>query len=116
MRSAAEIVRGNEQTHRNRPGRGKRRIIVATIAGDRLALEEVYRFPNGVVQVGDSLYWDVLRLWVEIKTGLRKVAAQHGREIRSLAVDTWGIDYALLDRRARWWATPTRIAIRAPAA
>ena len=82
------------------------RIIVATIAGDRLALEEVYRFPNGVVRVGDSLHWDVLRLWDEIKTGLRKVAAQHGGEIASLAVDTWGIDYALLDRRGALVGNP----------
>jgi rhamnulokinase len=82
------------------------RIIVATIAADRLELEEVYRFPNGVVRVGDSLHWDVLRLWDEIKTGLRKVAAQHTGEIRSLAVDTWGIDYALLDRRGALVGNP----------
>ena len=75
------------------------RIIVATLAEERLELEEVYRFANGVVQVGEGLYWDVLHLWQEIKTGLRKAAAQHAGEIRSLAVDTWGIDYALLDRR-----------------
>ena len=74
------------------------RVIVATLGDDRLLLEEVHRFANGAVQVGDSLYWDVLHLWNEIKNGLRKVAAAKHYDLRSLAVDTWGIDYALLDR------------------
>lgn len=74
------------------------RVIVATLANDRLALEEAYRFANGAVQVGASLYWDVLHLWDEIKNGLRKAAGEAGSDARSLAVDTWGIDYALLNR------------------
>jgi rhamnulokinase len=82
------------------------RVIVATITAERLDLKEVYRFPNGVVQVGDSLHWDVLRLWEEIRHGLRKVAAEYAGEIRSLAVDTWGIDYALLDRRGALVGNP----------
>jgi len=82
------------------------RIIVVTVAADRLNLDEVYRFANGTVQVGDSLHWDVLRLWQEIKTGLRKAAAEHGGEIRSLAVDTWGIDFALLDRHGALVGNP----------
>lgn len=77
------------------------RVIVGTVEKDRLELEEVYRFPNGAVQVGENLHWDVLRLWDEIKRGLRKVAAEQGPELRSVGVDTWGIDYALLDRRGR---------------
>lgn len=74
------------------------RIIVATVTGDRLSLEEAHRFANGPVQVGSSFYWDVLGLWSEIKRGLGKVAAEHNGNIRSMAVDTWGIDYALLNR------------------
>ena len=74
------------------------RVTVATLAGGRLELEEVYRFPNGAVQVGESLYWDVLRLWDEIKRGLGMAAAEHGGDLHALAVDTWGIDYALLNR------------------
>jgi rhamnulokinase len=82
------------------------RIIVASLTGERLDLEEVYRFPNRVVQLGNSLYWDVLQLWQEIKIGLRKAAALHRGEIRSLAVDTWGIDFALLDRRGNLAGNP----------
>lgn len=82
------------------------RVIVATITDERLDLEEIYRFPNGAVQVGDSLHWDVLHMWQEIKIGLHKAATRHRGEIRSLAVDTLGIDFALLDRRGRLIGNP----------
>ncbi len=84
------------------------RVIVVTLdaAAGCVGLDEVHRFPNGAVQVGDSLHWDVLRLWSEIKAGLRKAAAAHRGELRSIAVDTWGIDYALLDRRGALLGNP----------
>ncbi len=82
------------------------RIVVATLDRDRLALEEIYRFTNGAVQVGESLHWDVLHLWDEIKKGLRKTRAEHGGDLRSLAVDTWGIDYALLNRAGELVGNP----------
>ncbi len=82
------------------------RVVTATLAGDRLALEEVYRFANGAVQVDNSLYWDVLHLWDEIKKGLHKAHTEHGAELRSVAVDTWGIDYALLNRAGELVGNP----------
>lgn len=82
------------------------RVIVAAFDGDRLSLEEVYRFANGPVQVGKNLYWDVLRLWSEIKQGLRKAGAEHGNDLRSVAVDTWGIDFALLDQTGELVGNP----------
>ena len=84
------------------------RVIVVTLDADAgcLALDEVHRFPNGAVRVGDSLQWDVLRLWSEIKIGLRKAAVAHRGQIVSVAVDTWGIDYALLDRRGTLLGNP----------
>jgi rhamnulokinase len=84
------------------------RVIVVTLDADagHLALDEVYRFPNGAVRVGDSLQWDALRLWSEVKTGLHKAAVAHRGQIVSVAVDTWGIDYALLDRRGSLLGNP----------
>ena len=63
--------------------------------GERIALEELHRFPNPGVRVVDGLHWDVLRLWEEIQIGLRKAAAD---KPVSAAVDTWGVDFALLDQ------------------
>src|SRR5712692_191631 len=72
------------------------RAMLGRFDGSRLALEEAHRFPNGPVRVFDSLYWDVLRLWDEMKKGLAAAQRRAGGEIASLGVDTWGVDYGLL--------------------
>lgn len=63
----------------------------------KLELQEIHRFPNGPVSIGNSLFWDVLRLWNEMKHGLTLAARQAGDSLVSLGVDTWGVDFALLD-------------------
>jgi len=65
--------------------------------GDRLRLEEVHRFPNAPVRVLDSLHWDVLRLYAEMKRGLRMCVQEFGSDLASIGLDTWGVDFALLD-------------------
>jgi len=72
------------------------RAILRHFDGQRLELEEIHRFANGPVRVGDSLFWDVLSMWTEIKAGLRKASHLYSGEIASLGLDTWGVDYALL--------------------
>jgi rhamnulokinase len=82
------------------------RVIVITIRDGQVAIEEVCRFPNRPVQVGQSLYWDVLNIWENIRNGLLKVRSDYGADIASLAIDTWGIDYALLDRAGNLVSNP----------
>jgi rhamnulokinase len=72
------------------------RAVVGHLDGERLALEEVCRFPNGPVQVMGSLHWDVLRLWSEIKQGLGQAASAYGDYLFSVGLDTWGVDFGLL--------------------
>ena len=74
------------------------RAMLGTLASGRLHLEEIHRFPNDPVQVGHSLYWDPLHLWAEVKGGLVCAAARAGRNLAGVGVDTWGIDFGLLDR------------------
>lgn len=81
-------------------GRG----IVGIYDGQKIHLEEVARFANEPVKMCDTLYWDVLRLWHEMQQGMRQ-AARFG-EIASLAVDTWGVDFALLDATGHLLANP----------
>ena len=64
--------------------------------GNRLSLELVHRFPNAPVRVGESRYWDILRIWAEIRTALRKAGRSGGFD--SIGTDGWGCDFALLDR------------------
>jgi len=61
-----------------------------------LQLEEVYRFPNLPARVLDSLHWDPLRLFNEIKHGLALCARQAGGALSGIGIDTWGVDFALL--------------------
>ncbi len=70
------------------------RAIAGTLAGGTLTLEELHRFPNIPVRVFSALYWDTLRLWHEIQQGI--AIATRGRELDGIAVDTWGVDFALL--------------------
>ena len=72
------------------------RAMGASFDGQRIALEELHRFPTGAVRVLDSLHWDVLRFWCEIQTGLGKAAAAYGESLSSLGLDTWGVDFGLL--------------------
>src|SRR4051794_37241681 len=59
------------------------RVIAGLWNGRSLRLEEVHRFPNGPVEIGGSLRWDVLRLWAEIQNGLTMAGRKYGKAIQS---------------------------------
>ena len=67
------------------------RVILGRLAGGRVTLEELHRFPNGAVKIAGSLRWDVLRIFDELKIGLRKLAARRVT-VESVSVDSWGLD------------------------
>lgn len=71
------------------------RVMLGTLAGNHLTVEEIHRFPNGAIAIGDSRRWDVLRLFEEIKVGFRNVAARK-IAVSSVSCDSWGVDYVLL--------------------
>ena len=73
------------------------RAVLGRLRNDWIELQEIHRFPNGPVQIGDSLHWDVLRLWQEIEHGLALAIRGAGDSLISLGVDTWGVDFGLLD-------------------
>lgn len=69
--------------------------ILGTLENDKLDIREIHRFSNGMVQVQGHFYWDVLRLFEKMKEAL-SICAKEGIPIESMAVDTWGVDFALL--------------------
>jgi rhamnulokinase len=73
------------------------RVILGTLKKKKLQIQEVHRFSNGGVRLGKNLHWDILRLWGEIKTGLSQAANQSDGNLLSIGLDTWGVDYGLLD-------------------
>jgi rhamnulokinase len=77
------------------------RTIVGSLDDDKLTLTETHRFANGPVRLNDGLHWDVLRLWSDIKDGISK-----SKTIDSLGLDTWAIDFALLDQNGLMLGNP----------
>ena len=74
------------------------RAIVGRLGHKKLTLEDVHRFPNGPVRVLNSLHWDVLRLWSEMKQGLAACAQKTDGDVAGIGVDTWGVDFGLVGR------------------
>jgi rhamnulokinase len=72
------------------------RVFLASYDGACLSLQEVHRFPNYPVQIGGHLYWNVLELWRELRGGLQR-ACSEATTLTSVGVDTWGVDYGLVD-------------------
>lgn len=78
-------------------GASSGRHILASTDGGKIYLEEIYRFDNGPIEKDGSLFWDVEYLYTQIVAGLKK-AKEIGKIPHSIGVDTWGVDYALLDK------------------
>lgn len=78
-------------------GGGSGRIIAGFLLNGRLELEEIYRFSNRQVKLGNHIYWDFPALFEDMKTGL-KLAAQKGYAVKGIGIDTWGVDFGLIDK------------------
>ena len=85
------------------------RAIVGSLDHERLTLSEVHRFPNVPVRLAEALYWDVLRIWDEIQSAIVLASRKCNREIASIGVDTWGVDFGLLDAHGTLIANPVRL-------
>ncbi len=87
-------------------GASSGRAILGRVGGDgRIVLEEVSRFPNGPVAEGGGLFWDLDGLLESMLEAMRAVAAR-GLAPRAIGVDTWGVDFALLDGDGRLAGRP----------
>jgi len=82
------------------------RAIIGTLDGRQLTLTETHRFANGPVRLNDGLHWDVLRLWSDIKQGIAKSSSKIDNTLDSIGLDTWGVDFALLDKNGALLANP----------
>ncbi|MFA7184058.1 MAG: rhamnulokinase family protein [Victivallales bacterium] len=80
-------------------GASSGRAIIGTIEQEKLSLEEVHRFNNGPIEENGSLFWDFEAQCAEIRKGLKKALAI-APDISSIAIDTWGVDYVLFNRKS----------------
>lgn len=74
------------------------RALVGAVRSGKIALQEVYRFPNEPQRILSRFHWDTVRLFSEIQQGLARCVREHPGELNGIGVDTWGVDFALLDR------------------
>ena len=72
------------------------RALLGSLAGGKLAVEELHRFPNTPVRVLGALYWDTLRLWHEIQHGIGVAGRERKLSLDGIGIDTWGVDFGLL--------------------
>ncbi|MCB0151006.1 MAG: rhamnulokinase, partial [Caldilineaceae bacterium] len=87
-------------------GASNGRVLLGKWDGTRFALEDLHRFQNGPVTVLGRLYWDVLSLWSEVKAGMARYAAAPHGALAGIGIDTWGVDFGLLDRAGRLLGNP----------
>jgi len=87
-------------------GASSGRAMLGTFDGEKLILEEKHRFSNDPVNIRGSLYWDILRLFHEIKQGILQCANSGNKDFASIGIDTWGVDYGLLDKNGDLLGNP----------
>ena len=102
------------------------RVMAGQVSDSGITLHEVHRFPNEPVAAGGTLYWDILRLYADVRHGLGLTARQF--PLASAGIDSWGVDFGLLDasgallgnpvhyRDARTTGVPARVHAAVPAA
>lgn len=84
-------------------GASSARVMLGTYDGSRLNIRQLHRFLNEPVQLGSTMYWDFLRLFLELKNGMKMAAAEG---VDSISVDTWGVDFGLLDQNGELLGNP----------
>jgi rhamnulokinase len=73
------------------------RVMIGSVSNDKLVLEEIHRFGNGPIEEEGSLKWDFKKLLSEIKSGISKASKKAGNTVAGIGVDSWGVDFGLLD-------------------
>ena len=87
-------------------GAGSGRVVAGIWDGTRLGIEELNRFANDPVKAADGWHWDLDNLFQHIKKGMALAIKKYGDAVVSAGVDTWGVDYGLLDASGKLCAAP----------
>lgn len=73
------------------------RVILSTISDGKISLEEIYRFPDPIIEMQGHFYWDLPAIYQSVIKGLSKIA-ERGVKIESVGIDTWGVDFAFFGK------------------
>ena len=78
--------------------------VICDFDGKKIEMEEIHRFLNEPVEINGALYWDILRLYHELKQGI--VKADQAGGVDSMGIDTWGVDFGLIGKDGQLLANP----------
>lgn len=87
-------------------GASSGRAMLGTLENGKLKLTEVHRFKNQMIRIHGTYFWNIFSLFDELKTGLRKCVSELGIQPQSIGIDTWGVDYALVNSAGRFTGLP----------
>ena len=87
-------------------GASSGRAVVGVLRDRHLEIEEICRFPNGPVNMGGTLYWDLPALWSHVLEGMHRGARLSGGKVAGIGVNTWGVDFGLLAGDGRLLGNP----------
>ena len=87
-------------------GANSGRAVVGNLTSEKLEVEELRRFSNDPILINGRLYWDVLKIFAEIKQSLKKCSSKYEQEPLSIGIDSWGVDYGLFDKKGRLLRNP----------
>ena len=87
-------------------GGGSGRVLAGYMQDGELKLEEIYRFGNRQVRIGKHLYWDFPSLFEDMKNGIRMAAQRPDLNIKSIGIDTWGVDFGFVDAQGNLLGLP----------
>ncbi|MBR2974097.1 MAG: rhamnulokinase, partial [Clostridia bacterium] len=87
-------------------GASSGRAMLFEFDGNKVTMEEMHRFSNDPVLVGKTFRWDILRLFHEIKQGILKTINAGHKDIESIGIDTWGVDFGLFDKNGNLISNP----------
>lgn len=85
-------------------GASSGRAMLASFENGKIEMTEIHRFSNDPVTVNGRMYWDVLRLFFEIKTGITKAVNAGGFD--AIGIDTWGVDFGLINKKGELIGNP----------
>ena len=75
------------------------RVMAGYFNGSQIRLQQFHRFPNGPIRLAGTLRWNLIGLWAEIQKGLQQAASELPCQAKSVGVDTWGVDYVVMNKQ-----------------
>ncbi|SFL66269.1 rhamnulokinase [Halanaerobium salsuginis] len=87
-------------------GASSGRSILGKFDGEKLTLDILHKFNNNGVYLNNNFHWNTLKQFVEIKNGIRKAIQKTNHNLASIGIDTWGVDYGLLDNTGSLMSVP----------